>query len=86
MKTTRIIALLFALVGMARAALPTIDTQPINSTNCVGSAASFTVAASSDSATNYQWYFNDTNVITDATNATYSIPGVVLIKALWTKV
>src|ERR1043166_9991081 len=57
--TTRILALLLAFVGIARAALPTIDTQPANSTNCVGTAASFTVAASSDSTTNYQWYFAD---------------------------
>src|SRR5205814_10202548 len=70
MKTTRILAALLACVGIARAALPSIDTQPANSTNCVGSAASFTVAASSDSSTNYQWYFADntsTNAITDAT-------------------
>ncbi len=76
MQTTRILALLLACVGIARAALPTIDTQPANSTNCVGTAASFTVAASSDSSTNYQWYFNVTNAITDATNAMYSIASV----------
>ena len=77
MKTiTRILAVLFACAGFVRAALPTIDTQPLNSTNCVGSAASFAVAASSDSSTNYQWYFNETNSIADATNATYSIGSV----------
>ena len=81
MKTTRILALLFACVGLARAAVPTIDTQPANSTNCPGTAATFTVAASSDSSTNYQWYFNETNVIVDATNTAHVIASVSALDA-----
>lgn len=77
MKMTRIVALLSLFVGIVRAALPTIDTQPANSTNCPGTAATFTVAASSDSSTNYQWYFNETNLLVDATNTSYTIPSVL---------
>jgi len=81
MQTIRILALVLALVGISRAAQPTIDTQPASSTNCPGTTATFTVAASSDSSTNYQWYFNETNAVVDATNASYAIVGVAAINA-----
>jgi len=78
---TRILALLVALTAIARAALPSIDTPPASTTKCVGTAASFSVVASSDSTTNYQWYFNETNAIADATNDTYAIASVSLASA-----
>src|SRR5690349_10537021 len=77
MQTIRILALLFALAGFVRAALPTLDTQPASSTNCPGTPVTFTVATSSDSSTNFQWYFNETNVIVDATNTSYTIASVI---------
>ncbi len=70
-----------ALVGASRAAVPTIDTQPASATNCPGTTATFIVAASSDSSTNYQWYFNETNVLADATNASYAVVGVASLNA-----
>ena len=76
MKITRILALLFACAGLARAAAPTIDTPPNPTTNCVGSTASFIVAASGDPVLSYQWYFNETNLIADATNASVTISPV----------
>ena len=81
MQTIRILALVLALAGISRAALPTLDTQPASSTNCPGTTATFTVAASSDSSTNYQWYFNETNVLADATNASYAVVVVAAINA-----
>ncbi len=81
MQTIRILALVLALVSVSRAALPTIDTQPASSTNCPGTTATFTVTASSDSSTNYQWYFNVTNAVADATNASYAVVGVAASNA-----
>jgi len=76
MQTIRILALLLALAGFARAASPTIDTQPANATNCPGTTASFAVTASGTDPLAYQWYFNETNSIPDATNATLYVSNV----------
>lgn len=51
---------------------PAITTQPTASTVLVGQPASFTVAATGSPAPTYQWNKNS-NPISGATNATYSI-------------
>jgi len=50
--------------------LPSIVEQPQSTTNVVGSVVQFTVKANGAPPLSYQWFFNDTDPITDATNAT----------------
>ncbi len=54
----------------------TIATQPVNQTMCVGSPASFTVAANGTGPFTYQWRKNSSNIV-GATNSTYAIAAVV---------
>jgi uncharacterized protein YdaL len=54
---------------------PAITTQPKNSTNVVGTAASFTVVASGTAPLHYQWRLGGVN-ISGATSATYTISSV----------
>jgi len=51
---------------------PTITTQPASQTIAVGSAASFSVTASSTETPTYQWY-KDSSAISGATSSTYAI-------------
>lgn len=59
---------------------PTITSQPSNSTNCVGTTATFSVTA--PGATAYQWQFSNTGCggtfsnVAGATAATYNLPGI----------
>lgn len=55
---------------------PTFDTQPTAQTACVGSPASFTVAASGSPAPTYQWRKNTVN-IGGATSPTLTIASVL---------
>jgi Metallo-peptidase family M12B Reprolysin-like/SprB repeat/Dockerin type I domain len=60
---------------------PVIDTQPIAQTKCVGTAASFTVVATTGAGTlTYQWQKNGTD-ISGATSATYNIASVAAADA-----
>jgi hypothetical protein len=55
---------------------PVITAQPVNSTNAVGTPATFTVTATtSTTVTNYQWFSNNA-AIANATNASYSLASV----------
>lgn len=54
---------------------PTITAQPTSQAVTVGSAASFSVAASGTSLT-YQWY-KDSTAISGATSTTYSIASTI---------
>ncbi|MEY3231103.1 MAG: hypothetical protein RL689_1192, partial [Planctomycetota bacterium] len=54
---------------------PSITTQPANTAACVGSGASFTVAATGTGPLTYQWRRSGVN-ISGATSATYSITSV----------
>jgi len=55
---------------------PVITGQPANTTNAVGTPASFSVTATTTTGvTNYQWFRNSV-AITGATNATYAIGSV----------
>jgi N-acetylneuraminic acid mutarotase len=57
------------------AAAPTITTQPISASVAVGSAASFTVAASGNGTLTYQWRLNG-NALSGATSATLALASV----------
>ena len=50
-----------------------ITTQPSDQTIQVGDAASFNVVASGTPPLSYQWFFNNTTPITQATNATLNL-------------
>ena len=55
---------------------PTISTQPLSYTKCVGDAVTFSVTASCVSGTvSYQWRKAGTNII-GANSSTYSIPSI----------
>jgi hypothetical protein len=75
-KITQILGLLLCTAALVRAAAPGIGTEPSNSTNCPGTTATFTVVATGTDPLSYQWYFNETNAIVDATNASVSVVGV----------
>ena len=60
--------------------LPAILTQPRDQTIVQGGSATFTVAAFPTPLT-YQWRFNVTNLISNATNTTYTAASVVATNA-----
>ncbi|MEY4386725.1 MAG: hypothetical protein RLY20_2008 [Verrucomicrobiota bacterium] len=53
-----------------------ITSQPQGRTNNVGTVATFNVIASGPGTLQYQWYFNDTNAIANATNTTLILSNV----------
>ncbi len=55
---------------------PAITTQPQSITNLLGSNATFTVSVYSTNAFVYAWYFNATNVIAGATNASLALTNI----------
>src|SRR2546425_850180 len=57
----------------ALADAPLITVQPTNQTNCAGTTAAFSVTATGTDPLSYQWYFNETSALADATNATVSL-------------
>jgi len=52
---------------------PLIGSQPTNVVVTNGATASFAVSASGSPSMSYQWYFNATNLLAGATNATLTI-------------
>ena len=54
--------------------LPTIAQAPVSQTVTQGQSTVFTVLAGGDGPFTYQWFFNTTNPIAIATNATLTIP------------
>jgi hypothetical protein len=52
---------------------PQITAQPHDRTVLLGAKATFAVAASANPAPAYQWFFNDTNVVSGASGAVLSI-------------
>jgi hypothetical protein len=52
---------------------PVITSQPANQSVLVSNAATFSVVAVGDAPLRYQWYFNTTTAIANATNAAYSL-------------
>jgi PKD repeat protein len=60
---------------------PNILTNPVSMTVTAGTTASFSVAATGVPDPTYQWLFNTTNVLGDATNATLSISNALAANA-----
>ena len=57
---------------------PAITAQPVNTTNAVGTPATFSVTATTTTGiTNYQWFRNNV-AISGATNASYALASVAL--------
>ena len=54
---------------------PTITLQPQDATGCVGSSASFSVAASGATPLYYQWLYNSNN-LANATNDTLILTNI----------
>src|SRR6185295_16913475 len=50
-----------------------IISQPVGSTNCSGANVTLNAAANGHFPLTYQWYFNRTNLIANATNASFTI-------------
>ncbi len=57
---------------------PSIVSQPTNQTVIAGATATFRVVATGSSPLSYQWFFNQTSVLTGATNATLTLNNVRL--------
>ena len=55
--------------AQAQAAPPAITTQPQSLTNLVATTATFTVAATGTQPLTYQWFFQGSNLVANATNA-----------------
>jgi len=52
---------------------PSVTTQPANLTVVEGGFASLTVGCTGTKPLNYQWFFNATNALPNATNATWNL-------------
>ena len=61
--------------------LPTITQQPTNVTVYGGTTATFTVVAGGFAPLYYQWYFNVTNALVGATNASLTLANVQMSQA-----
>jgi hypothetical protein len=55
---------------------PSIMTQPSDRTVAAGADVSFAVQAASSTSLNYQWYFDQTNLLAGAETATLSLTNV----------
>jgi hypothetical protein len=55
---------------------PEITEQPTNETVAAGGTASFHVGITGTEPLSYQWWFNETNLIDNATNAVLIVPNV----------
>ena len=64
---------LATLQVLPNTAPPTISSQPHSQTVQPGANVSFSVTASGADPLRYQWFFNLTNVLANATNAIYSL-------------
>ena len=69
-----------AAATLAIMVAPEITQQPASLTVVCGTTATFTVAASGTSP-NYQWYYNDTNLLTGETSASLVLNNVMLSQA-----
>ncbi len=67
--------------GKSSSSAPVITSQPTNVTVNQGGNATFTVAASGTSPLSYQWWFNTTNKLSAATNATLNLSNVQVTNA-----
>ncbi len=61
--------------------VPTISTQPQNTTVFPGANVSFSVVAGGSTPLNYQWFFNTNTVIVGANNSTFAVNNVTATNA-----
>lgn len=64
--------------GGACLVAPSITAQPVDVFATNGSTIAFTVVAQGTEPFYYQWFFNTTNLLAEATNALLTLPGVTL--------
>jgi subtilisin-like proprotein convertase family protein len=67
--------------GGACLVAPSITAQPVDVFATNGSTLEFTVVARGTEPLYYQWYFNTTNLLAEATNASLTLPDVALDQA-----
>jgi hypothetical protein len=60
---------------------PVITNQPVNQTTLIGNPATFTVGAIGPPTSQYQWYFNQSNLITGARAASFTLANAQLTNA-----
>jgi hypothetical protein len=60
---------------------PLVLSQPQDQSALVGQTVSLSVSVSSCPPTSYQWYFNQTNALSQGTNATLVLPSVTIALA-----
>ena len=59
-----------------RESSPTIVVQPTNQVTVVGASVQFSAIASGAAPLSYQWFFNQTNLLSGGTNATLSLNNI----------
>ncbi len=62
-----------AFYALTRSHAPSITNQPASRTVVVGSNTTFSVSAAGNGPLRYQWLFNATNLLANATNAAYTL-------------
>ena len=61
--------------------LPEIVFQPVSQSVLLGGTVDLELGVSNCFALTYQWYFNETNVLAEATNSTLMLSNVTLLQA-----
>lgn len=69
------------IVIITNAIPPALTTQPANQTVLQGGYLIFSVAATGTKPFNYQWYFNETDVLADATNSSLTLSNAQPVNA-----
>src|SRR5439155_97091 len=73
---------LAARIGVTQAVIPpAIVTEPVDQTAVEGGYVNFSVSTTGTKPFGYQWYFNGTNVIANATNSTVALTNIQLSDA-----
>jgi hypothetical protein len=75
--STNEIAAIYAAGAGGKCQVATITAPPQNQTALVGSSVSFTVSAAGPSLS-YQWFFNGTNALAEATNSMLLLTNIIL--------
>ena len=70
-----------AQLSVSTPVAPSIASQPLDQTNILpGASATFAVSATGSNPLNYQWYFNNSTLLTGATESTLTIANVQVAK------
>lgn len=70
------ILLMVSVLSLRAQEAPVITQQPASRTNQIGTDAVLSVTATGTAPLSYQWFFNETNLLTDATNSTLALTNV----------